>query len=90
LRDVFEEFFRRQARDEEISTHSIRRGDAEIRLRQAGICGNPIVIADVSEEFGLDAVEFKAFKKRHQARRRRCAQSRRRGRPPSRAPFSTS
>jgi aspartyl-tRNA synthetase len=61
LRDVFEEF----SGGKPVTKKFPRIPYAEAMLKYGTDkpdLRNPIVIADVSEEFGLDAVEFKAFK----------------------------
>jgi len=61
LRDVFEEFSGGKPVTKKFPTHSIREAMLKYGSDKPDL-RNPIVIADVSEEFGLDAVEFKAFK----------------------------
>ncbi|HLL27781.1 MAG TPA: aspartate--tRNA ligase [Xanthobacteraceae bacterium] len=61
LRGVFEEF----SGDKPVTKKFSRIPYAEAMLKYGSDkpdLRNPIVIADVTEEFGLDAVEFKAFK----------------------------
>ena len=84
LRGVFEEFAQRQAGHAEIPAHSLPRGDAQIRHRQAGSAQSD---RDRRCDRGIRARGRRASRR---SRARPCAPFRRRAPPRSRAASSTS
>ena len=76
IRGVFEEFSRRQAGDQGISAHSIRRGDTQIRHRQAG-SPQPDRDAGRLGDFSWLGVQGVCPHPRNRARSRRCGRFRR-------------